>query len=134
MRSSNGPSSSVRLAVTICRPRCQVVSKVKTMSAIASGNQPPCRTFDRLAARNARSTIRNAAAPATTVGHGLCHKARTTKKNRMVSIVSVPVTAMPYACARLAEDPKPTTSAITATKIPQLIAGTYTCPSWCEVW
>jgi hypothetical protein len=30
-----------------------------------------------------------------TVGHGLRHSARTTKKKRIVSIVSVPVTAIP---------------------------------------
>ena len=31
--------------------------------------------------------------------------------------------------------PNPTTKATTAKKMPQLTAGTYTCPiSWCEVW
>jgi hypothetical protein len=85
----------VRLAVTICRPRCHVVSSVNTISAIASGNQPPCTTLETFAEKNARSTSRNAAAPAMTVGHGLRQSARTTKKNRIVSIVSVPVTAMP---------------------------------------
>jgi len=35
----------------------------------------------------------------------------------------VPVTAMPYAAARLLDEPKPMTSAMTATSSSQLIAG-----------
>ncbi len=81
--------------MTISRPRCQVVSTLNTASAIASGNQPPCRTLVRLAAKNVRSTIRNATAPAITRPSGRCHIARTTKKNSSVSIASVPVTAIP---------------------------------------
>ena len=81
--------------MTISRPFCQVVSTLKTASAIASGNQPPCRTLVRLAAKNVRSTVRNAIAPAITSHIGLPHIARTTKKNSSVSIASVPVTAIP---------------------------------------
>ena len=55
--------------------------------------------------------------PATDQPQRLVPRARgTTTKNRIVSIASVPVTAMPYAAARRVEEPKPTTSATTATK------------------
>ena len=91
----SGPSSFVRLRVTISRPRCQVVSTTKTTSAISSGNHPPCRTFGRFAAKNVRSTVRNAAAPRITSHSGLCHSLRTTTKKSTESIASVPVTAIP---------------------------------------
>ena len=70
----SGPSSFVRLRVTISRPRCQVVSTTKTTRAIESGNQPPCRTLVRLAAKKVRSTVRNSAEPASTSHSGLRHR------------------------------------------------------------
>ena len=79
----------------ISRPFCQVVSTLNTPRAIASGNQPPWKTLVRFAAKNVRSTIRNATAPLITSHSGLCQSERTTKKNRIVSIASVPVTAIP---------------------------------------
>ena len=105
----------MRLRLTISRPRCQVVSTTNTTSAISSGNQPPWSTFGRFAAKNVRSTVRNAAAPRTASHSGLCQMARTTTKNSTVSIASVPVTAIPYAEARCSAEPNPTTSAATAT-------------------
>jgi len=60
-----------------------------------SGNQPPCSTLVTLAVKKARSTVRKAVVPAITTHSGLCHSSRTTKKNRIVSMASVPVTAMP---------------------------------------
>ena len=69
-------------------------------------------------------------APAITSPSGLPHSTRTTKKNSSVSIASVPVTAIPYALASFSLDPKPTTSAITAAKMIQFAAGTYTWPTW----
>jgi hypothetical protein len=77
-----------------------------------------------LAEKNARSTSRKPAAPAITSHIGLPHSTRTTKKNRIVSIASVPVTAIPYAEASPVEEPKPTTSAATARQMPQFTAGT----------
>ena len=65
------------------------------IAAITSGNQPPCSTFGRFAPKNARSIVRKNAQPATASHFGLCHSARTTKKNSSVSIASVPVTAIP---------------------------------------
>ena len=81
--------------MTISRPRCHVVSTTNTSAAIASGNQPPCSIFGTLAAKNVRSTIRKAAAPAIASPTGFFHRMWTTTKNRTVSIASVPVTAMP---------------------------------------
>ena len=83
-----------------------------------NGNQPPCSTLVTLAEKKARSTNRNSPAPAKTIQSGFFHRTRTTTKNRIVSIANVPVTAMPYAEARPVEEPKPTTSATTAMKIP----------------
>ena len=91
----SGPSSSIRRSVTISRPRCHVVSTLNTSSAISSGNQPPCRTFVRFAAKNVRSTVSSAAAAGITSPSERPHSARTTKKNSSVSIASVPVTAIP---------------------------------------
>ena len=62
---------------------------------MASGNQPPCSTFGRFAAKNVRSTIRKPAAPAIDSPSGFFHRMWTTTKNRTVSIASVPVTAIP---------------------------------------
>ncbi len=39
--------------------------------------------------------MRNPVAPAMTIHIGLCHSVRTTTNARIVSIVSVPVTAIP---------------------------------------
>jgi len=77
-----------------------------------------------LAAKKVRSTNRNAAPPARTCHSGRCQRIRTTTKKRIVSIASVPVTAIPYAEASAVELPKPTTRATTAKKMPQLTAGT----------
>ena len=85
----------MRLAVTIARPFCQVISTTNTSAAMVRGNQPPCSTFGRFAAKNARSTVRKPAAPSSTIHSGLRQRVRTTTKNRIVSIASVPVTAMP---------------------------------------
>jgi hypothetical protein len=85
----------VRLRVSTTRPFCHVVSTTNTHSAIVIGNQPPWKTFVRLAEKNARSTIRKLTAPPITIRSDLPHRKRTTKKNRIVSIASVPVTAMP---------------------------------------
>ena len=68
--------------------------------------------------------MRKATAPVITSHSGFFQRKRTTKKNRIVSIASVPVTAIPYAEARAVDVPKPTTSATTAMKMPQLTAGT----------
>ena len=43
-----------------------------------------------------------------------CHSLRMTKKMRIESIAIVAVTAMPYAPARLLEEPKPSTRPMTA--------------------
>jgi hypothetical protein len=78
----------------------------------------------RFAVKNARSTTKNAAAPPAATHSGLCQSTRTTTKKRIVSMASVPVTAIPYADASFCEEPKPITSASTAAMIPQLTAGT----------
>ncbi len=91
----SSPSNSVRLRSTIPRPRRQVISTTKMTSPTVSENQPPCGTFGRLAAKKARSTVRKTATPVSTIDSGLPHWTRTTTKNRIVSIASVPVTAMP---------------------------------------
>ena len=95
MKSDSGPSSSWRFFVTISRPRCHVVSTTNTTPAIASGNQPPCSTFGRLAEKKVRSTSRKKPPPAIATHAGCFHSTRTTTKNSSVSIASVPVTAMP---------------------------------------
>ena len=53
--SCSDPSSRPRLRLTISRPRRQVIRIVKTIAATASGNQPPCTTLVRLAAKNVTS-------------------------------------------------------------------------------
>jgi hypothetical protein len=68
---------------------------MKIASAIASGNQPPVATFGTLAARNARSTVRKTTAPSSASQVGRRQSARATTRNRIVSTVIVPVTAIP---------------------------------------
>src|SRR5574337_868389 len=52
------PSSSARnLSCTSSRPRRHVVITVNTRMPNASGNQPPCSTFSRLAPKNAQSMM-----------------------------------------------------------------------------
>jgi len=63
----------------------------------------------------------NRSGSATQSGH--FHNLRTRTNARMVSIAIVPVTAIPYAPARLLEEPKPSTNPITAASRTQLIQG-----------
>lgn len=60
-----------------------------------SGNQPPCATLMMLAAKNAKSSSSNV--PITTATTTGCHRHSNAATNdtRMVSIIIVPVTAMP---------------------------------------
>jgi hypothetical protein len=74
---------------------CQVISVVKTTMATVSGSQPPCSILVRLAAKNASSTVSNAAPPSATARAGLRHSSRATARNRMVVSTKVPVTATP---------------------------------------
>ena len=73
-------------------------------TATTSGNQPPVSIFTRLAPRNARSTVRNRAPTATTRPAGQRQRSLATEQNSSVVMVMVPVTAIPYADARLPDD------------------------------
>ena len=68
---------------------------VKTPSPMRSGNHPPEATFVRFVEKNARSTVRKAVHQSATIQRGFFHCVRTTTKNRIVSMVRVPVMAMP---------------------------------------
>ena len=76
------------------------------------------------APKNARSSSRKPAISgrATRLFHR--HISTTTNATRIVSIIIVPVTAIPYAAARLLDDWNPRTSAITATNSVRLVNGT----------
>ena len=58
-RSSGSRPPRSCAAMSLVRPRFQVVMSVNTMPATASGNQPPCAILTTFAAKNARSTARN---------------------------------------------------------------------------
>ena len=87
----------------IFRPRFQVASKVNTTSAISNGNQPPDKIFGALAPKNAKSISRKKAMQASATSRRHLCNAHITVNARIVSIAIVPVTAMPYADARLLE-------------------------------
>jgi hypothetical protein len=70
MNSRNEPSSSSRWRVTSPRPRCQVVITVNTVTPIGSGNQAPCTSLVRFAARNNRSISSSTPAPRATSHSG----------------------------------------------------------------
>lgn len=66
---------------------------------------------------------RNAAASGSAKAMCQPHRKRMTTNARIESIAMVAVTAMPYAAARLLDEPKPTTSAMIAASSTQLIHG-----------
>jgi hypothetical protein len=68
-------------------------------------------------------------APLNTSQSGIRQRARATVKNSTVVMRIVPVTATPYAAARLAEERNPRTSSTTAIRTIALIAGRYTWPT-----
>ena len=90
---------------------------------IASGSQPPWSIFVRFAARKTPSRGRKTRPNAATAIGRQRHRHRATAMNRVVVITNVPLTAMPYALPRRADDPNPITTAATTTKSAQLTAG-----------
>ena len=62
---------------------------------MATGNQPPWKSFVMLAARKMTLTLRKTIPASHTSHSGFCQSLRMTTRKRIVSIVSVPVTAIP---------------------------------------
>ena len=62
---------------------------------MATGNQPPWKIFVTLAARKSALTVRKMIPANQTIQSGFFQSLRTTTRKRIVSIVSVPVTAIP---------------------------------------
>jgi hypothetical protein len=89
------PSCFLRFAATISRPRRQVLMRVNTSTAMSSGSQPPCATFDRLAARKVASTPPKATAARASFHGGHFHSTRATASSSSVSTTSAPVTDTP---------------------------------------
>src|SRR5688572_18079824 len=87
---------------------------VKTMTPIASGNQPPSVTLTMFAPKNARSEMSSGITSANTASTGQRQRSRATTASSVVVIAIVAVTATPYAAARLLDDPKAMTSPIAA--------------------
>src|SRR6476661_10769926 len=121
---SIGSAPSFSRTATASRPCSQVHIAVKITTASASGTQPPCVNFTMLAESSVPSI--NAKKPNTAIANGQLHfQARTASTNTSSVVTSiVPVTAMPYAAARLLDDLKLTTSATTPASWIQLTAGT----------
>ena len=114
-KSRSGPSLAPRLAVTIWRPRRQVVISANTTAAMSSGNQPPCSTLLRLAARKVSSMPPNTTAARASFHGCQFHRTRATISIRMVSTTRAPVTDTPYAVASFSEDRNATISTMTPT-------------------
>jgi hypothetical protein len=100
-----------------------VLIKVKPIAAISSENQPPSSILSALAPRKAKSTGRNTT-PSATAPRPHPQRRRATTHSSAVVISIVAVTAIPYAAARFADEPKPTTSAHDATISAQFTAPT----------
>ena len=94
-KSSRGPSSSLRLRVTITRPCCQVNITVKMAPATTSGSQPPVWTLVRFDVRKPRSTTASRAASGAYCHSGRSPRRRRTMKNSSAEIVIVPQAATP---------------------------------------
>jgi hypothetical protein len=77
------------------RPVFHVESRENTSVAITSGTQPPCRTFNRFAPKNARSIVMKTAVITPAVQRLQCHTCRATTYARIVVIPIVAVTAIP---------------------------------------
>ena len=105
------------------RPRFQVDISTNTPRPNASGNQPPSTIFTTFALKKPTSTSRNAPNSATHAGRLQRQIRRATTNASTVVIAIVPVTAIPYAAARLVDDPKPSTSATTPTNSIRLMPG-----------
>ena len=122
MNGASPIASCPSLSCSTSRPRFQVVSTAKTARPKASGNQPPAKILSELAEKNARSISTKGRTQQSASAGFHPHWSRATTKTSTLVMSMVPVTAMPYAAARLLDEPKPITSAITATSSSQLIA------------
>ena len=123
-KSLSGPSTRKRSAVTSSRPRYQVTITKNRTKPIVRGSQAPWAILVRFDAKKPSSIVRKNAAPARVSQRGRCQRWRTMKKKRTLVTRIVPVTAVPYAKASLAEDWKARTSVSTATSSSRLITGT----------
>ena len=92
---SIGNATSVIRSRINLRPRAHVVSNVNVIRPTTSGNQPPCGTFIRFAAKYAPSTIRNSSTTGMASHHFHFHTPISKTPIRSVSIVTAPVTAIP---------------------------------------
>ena len=109
---------------TIERPRFQVVNTRKRHPPKASGNQPPCGIFAAFDTRNTQSTAISGRNTSSTRHSGQSQRSRATSSTPSVVIAIEVATAMPYAAARLVDEPKPTTSATTRISSAQFTNGT----------
>ena len=98
------------IAWSRARPRFQVVISRYTPRPTTIGNQPPSSILMTLALKKATSTSRSAAVSARARQRGHFHRSHAMVWSRSVVVSIVPVTATPYAAARLLECRKPTTS------------------------
>src|SRR6478609_7579740 len=105
-------TSLIRSRISL-RPLAQVVSKVNAKAPTSSGNQPPSGTLGRFAPKKEPSTRKKTAAIGSAVQIFQRHTAMNSTAIKQVSISIAPVTAMPYALARLEELRKVSTSRIT---------------------
>ena len=123
MNGARSIASCDNLACNSSRPRFQVDNNVKISRPKTSGNQPPAGIFTALAEKSMMSISTNGTAQASASRRDHFHSRLTTTNATRFVINIVPVTAMPYAAARLLDDLKPTTSATTVSSNIQLIAG-----------
>ena len=79
----------------MARPRRQVVRITKNTAPTASGSQPPLNSLPRLAAKKVSSTVRNTAAPGSTIHSGLRHSARNTVNASSVLVAKMALRATP---------------------------------------
>ena len=123
MNTAIGIAASRIRSIISCRPFCQVVSRMKTTSPTSSGNQPPSGTLVRFEVKYMPSMNRNTARNSRTAAAGHFHTRFSSTPTMQVEMNIVPVTAIPYAAARLDDSRKNRISMMTMIISAQLIAG-----------
>jgi hypothetical protein len=123
-KSASGVARAARRVPRILRPVFHVVINVNSSAAIASGSHPPCAILSTFAPKKARSIERNTPVTSRASGNGQRHRSvkMTWRSNAVITMVNV--TAIPYAAARPADEPKPMTMASVPAINAQLTWGT----------
>ncbi len=111
------------------RSHFHVAIMANMMQPRAKGNHPPANNFRAFAAKNGTSMIKRTMSRTLTKRADQSQLYRATEQARIVVITIVPVTAIPYAAARLLDSLNAITTTMTATNSIQLINGKYICPA-----